>query len=276
NKPLSRTDTGPGRRDVRSMAARTDPSTTEQIDAVNGAGGKKRGALLAAQIEQEIIELGWPTGRMLGSEHDLLPRYRVSRAVFREAVRLLEHHQVAEMRKGRHGGLFVMAPDPAAVVNAVSIYLRYRGVTDRNLFDVRQILEITSARLAAVNASEEAADQIGALTDIPEGANAGEIASRAADFHLAVAALSGNPVVELFVQVLVELTKALVDHSPARPVVEDVHHAHAAIAEAIRAADPALAQRRMLRHWEAMASVGFPVDGTPARAENGEPTPSSV
>ncbi|BCO39250.1 FadR family transcriptional regulator [Mycobacterium avium] len=258
------------------MAARTDPSTTEQIEAVNGAGGKKRGALLAAQIEQEIIELGWPTGRMLGSEHDLLPRYRVSRAVFREAVRLLEHHQVAEMRKGRHGGLFVMAPDPAAVVNAVSIYLRYRGVTDRNLFDVRQILEITSARLAAMNASEEAADQIGALTDIPEGANAGEIASRAADFHLAVAALSGNPVVELFVQVLVELTKALVDHSPARPVVEDVHHAHAAIADAIRAADPALAQRRMLRHWEAMASVGFPVDGTSARAENGEPTSSGA
>jgi DNA-binding FadR family transcriptional regulator len=242
-----------------AMAA-TSKSPTERSDAVNGAGGKKRGALLATQIEQEIIELGWPTGRMLGSENDLLQQYKVSRAVFREAVRLLEHHQVAEMRQGRHGGLFVTAPDPTAVANAVSVYLRYRGVTDRNLFDVRQILEVTSARLAAMNASEEAADQIGDLADFGDNTSTKEIASRSADFHVAVAALSGNPVVELFVQVLVELTQALVDHSPAQPVVEDVHHAHAAIVEAIRAADPALAQRRMLRHWEAMASVGFPVD----------------
>lgn len=243
------------------MTATSKPIKAAQLNAVTGTGGKKRAELLATQIEQEIIELGWPTGRMLGSENDLTVRYQVSRAVFREAVRLLEHHQVAEMRQGRHGGLFVTAPDPTAVANAVSVYLRYRGVTDRNLFDVRQILEVTSARLAALNASEEAAEQISTLTEFSTSASADEIALGAADFHVAVAALSGNPVVELFVQVLVELTKALVDHSPAKPVVGDVHHAHAAIAEAIRAADPALAQRRMLRHWEAMASVGFPVDG---------------
>ena len=55
----------------------------------------KRAAKVADRIVGDVMALGWPVGEVLGSEADLLERYQVSRAVFREAVRLLEHQQVA-------------------------------------------------------------------------------------------------------------------------------------------------------------------------------------
>ena len=65
----------------------------------------------AEQIIADIIELGWPVGHILGSEAELLDRYAVSRAVLREAVRLMEHQHVARMRRGRGGGLVIDEPD---------------------------------------------------------------------------------------------------------------------------------------------------------------------
>ena len=55
----------------------------------------KLAAIVAARIQRDVIGLGWPVGHVLGVESELLTRYNVSRAVFREAIRLLEHMGVA-------------------------------------------------------------------------------------------------------------------------------------------------------------------------------------
>jgi DNA-binding FadR family transcriptional regulator len=60
---------------------------------------------LAARIERTIASRKWPVGAVLGSEESLLAKFRVSRAVLREAVRILEHHRTATMRRGPGGGL---------------------------------------------------------------------------------------------------------------------------------------------------------------------------
>ena len=65
----------------------------------------KRASKIARQIEADIVRRGWTIGESLGSERDLQQRYEVSRSVLREAVRLVEHHQVARMRRGPNGGL---------------------------------------------------------------------------------------------------------------------------------------------------------------------------
>ena len=67
--------------------------------------------VVADRILGDIAEEGWPEGEVVGSEAELLERYGVSRAVFREAVRLLEHLQVARMRRGPGGGLVVLDAD---------------------------------------------------------------------------------------------------------------------------------------------------------------------
>ena len=72
----------------------------------------KKAEIVADQIAQTIVGQRWEPGELFGSEVELIARYGVSRAVFREAVRLLEHHGLAEMRRGLHGGLFIVQPDP--------------------------------------------------------------------------------------------------------------------------------------------------------------------
>ncbi|MBB5161538.1 FadR/GntR family transcriptional regulator [Mycobacterium sp. AZCC_0083] len=223
--------------------------------------GSKRAGLLASKIETDIIAMGWPVGHQLGSEVELMERYGVSRSIFREAIRLLEHRMIVESRRGRGGGLFVAEPDPAVIADAVSLFLRYRRVSVRDLFEVRQALELTSVRLAASRAKDDDVARLRALAALPTEPTPQQIADRGAEFHNVVAELSGNAAIHLFVQVVTELTEAMLDHEPASHIPSSVEHAHHGIVEAIANLDPRTAQRRMLRHFEAMTEVGFPDAG---------------
>jgi DNA-binding FadR family transcriptional regulator len=112
----------------------------------------KRAAQIARCLEAEIIGRGWPVGESLGSEYDLRQRCGASRSVLREAVRLLEHHRVARMRRGPGGGLFISAPDAVPAARAVLIYLEHRGTTVDELRDARAVLEpLAVARTATKN-----------------------------------------------------------------------------------------------------------------------------
>ncbi|HEV7792184.1 MAG TPA: GntR family transcriptional regulator, partial [Pseudonocardia sp.] len=72
----------------RAVSAISDSTAAER------AGTGKLAARVARQIEQDVLRTGWPVGEVLGSETELRERYQVSRAVLREAIRLVEHHQV--------------------------------------------------------------------------------------------------------------------------------------------------------------------------------------
>ena len=78
--------------------------------------GQGKGAeAVARNIARSIVSEGLQPGELVGTESELIEREGVSRALLREAVRLLEHHQIARMRRGPGGGLFVMAPSAHAV-----------------------------------------------------------------------------------------------------------------------------------------------------------------
>src|SRR5688500_20352811 len=101
------------------------------------------------QIEHEIIEAGWPVGEILGSESELLDNHGVSRAVLREAIRLLIHHDVAMMRRGPGGGLVVKRPNPLASIRPVSLYLDYYCVEPHELSAPRITMMLIVVKLAA-------------------------------------------------------------------------------------------------------------------------------
>ena len=71
------------------------PPATRDVPRPGADSSAKRAAKVADRIVEDVMALGWPVGQVLGSETELLERYQVSRAVFREAVRLVEHQQVA-------------------------------------------------------------------------------------------------------------------------------------------------------------------------------------
>lgn len=208
-----------------------------------------KAAHVARQIEAEVIRRGWPVGASLGSEQALQQQYDVSRAVLREAVRLVEHHQVASMRRGPGGGLMVTAPDARPATRAVIIYLEYLGVTLDELLSARVLLEPLAAELAARRIDE-------AGIAVLRTTVAGELPRRTSeDFHVVLAGLTGNPVLALFVDVLIRLTTryVLASRPPGGEVataIDRLTHDHAGIVEAVTSGDTSRAQALTAEHVE--------------------------
>lgn len=227
---------------------------------------RKLGEILAERIEDEIVEKNWQVGTLLGSESELIEKYGVSRAVFREAMRIVDHHGVAEMRRGPGGGLVVTEPNLGAVVRAVSLQLQYERIRPQDVAESRKVLELSCVRLATERLSPSGADRIEdflerELQRIKQTRQSrrakGDLPSH--DFHLLLAELTGNPALYLFVQMI---TRVLGEQSPRAKsldhVAEEVHKVHARIAEAIIARDADAAERRMARHLDSVTGYVIP------------------
>ncbi len=213
-----------------------------------------RAIALARQIRHEVVDRGWPVGAVLGSEDELARRYEVGRPVLRQAARLLEHQSVATMRRGPGGGLVVVAPDGESVTEAVALYLQFRDVATRSLFDARTALELACVQAATEQLTEGGIAQLRQMLDAEQTGAAGDTVAHAQDFHTAIAALTGNAAMELFVRSLGRLTHARTQSSSdLQQQAEDVRLAHRRIAEAMIAGDAGLARHRMLRHLQAIA-----------------------
>jgi DNA-binding FadR family transcriptional regulator len=216
----------------------------------------KKAEIVADQIEQTIVGQRWEPGELFGSEVELIARYGVSRAVFREAVRLLEHHGLAEMRRGLHGGLFIRQPDPAPVAKAMAVYLDFEKVEPRQLEDARLAIELFCAERVAARISEDEVSEIRAYLAVEATqATSGEAYSLYG-FHVLMARLTGNPALHLFVQTLTDLTQRQPAFERSRLSLDDIHVAHTKIAEAIIARDGALARHRMMSHLEEVSAAG--------------------
>jgi DNA-binding FadR family transcriptional regulator len=222
--------------------------------------GRKLGEVLAETIENEIIASGWQVGDVVGSESELCERYGVSRAVFREAIRIVGHHGVAEMRRGPGGGLVVVAPKVDAAVRTVSLNLEYLDINASQINDARLAIELACVQSAIENLDDDGEHRIRDFLDteidrIVTGRESGRASDDYAsnDFHLLLAELTGNPAMELFVQILSRVTSR---HSiravSLEETAKEVHRAHARIAEAILDRDLDTAQRRLQRHLDSV------------------------
>src|ERR1700735_5353292 len=135
--------------------ATSTPAASADLSARPGASSNaKRAAKVADRIIGDVMAMGWPVGEVLGSEVDLLERYQVSRAVFREAVRLIEHQQAARTRRGPGGGLVITEPTVGAVIDAVVLYLHRVDARLEEIFEARIILEDLACQLAAERTDE--------------------------------------------------------------------------------------------------------------------------
>src|ERR1700739_464923 len=219
----------------------------------------KLASTIARDIEADIVRRGWPIGESLGSEHALQQRFCVSRSVLREAVRLVEHHQVARMRRGPNGGLLICEPDAGPATRAVVIYLEYLGTTLAALLMARVVLEPLAASLAAERIDEAGIDRLRAVLRAEEHWKPGSPSLRD-EFHIALAEQSKSPVLQLFIDILMRLTTRYALQSRADSAteaieaVDQMHHDHSQIVAAVTAGDSARAKTLSERHVEAVTA----------------------
>jgi len=243
---------GPGARAGRPRAPRVDP------EAPRG----KLAEGLAATIGDDIAASGWHVGSVFGTEAALLERYGVSRAVLREAVRLLEHHSIARMRRGPGGGLIVTTPQPQASIDTIALYLQYRKPSREDLRCIRDAIEIDNvARVVQRRTDPEVAAFLNTRSGIDHQAagDAGRAAVEEFRFHVGLAHLAGNALLDLFLRIIVELFRRHWSSNTGRPPptwddVVAVDHAHLRILQAVAAGDDSLARYRLRRHLDAAAS----------------------
>lgn len=232
-------------------------------EAVENGDHRKRAELIAEEIERRIVDAGWQVGTIVGSETSLIDELGVSRGVLREAVRLLEHHGTARMRRGPGGGLVVTAPDVGAVRRAAALYLRYRRADIHSLVEARRVLELTCVDLVAKRVQDpEVVTRLRRVLDAEvETTKAAGSMRYLRSFHLELASLSGNPAIGLFAEILMELQSDFTGEprrdGADRSLAEDAeasHKAHRAIYRALLEGDPEQARSVMSRHLTAISA----------------------
>jgi GntR family transcriptional repressor for pyruvate dehydrogenase complex len=203
-------------------------------------------------------------GDRLPSERELGQQFGVSRTVVREAVRVLVAKGVIEVRSG--SGLRVAAVDAAAVSESIGLYLRGGSLEYGKVHEVRRLLEVEIAGLAAERATS---DDVALMRGICErmeravGKNVEEASRLDLEFHRAIARSTDN---ELYLLLLDSVGEALLDIRRGNLQTgagAETIRLHLEILESIAARNPAAARDAMAnhldhveRHWKASQTVG--------------------
>jgi GntR family transcriptional repressor for pyruvate dehydrogenase complex len=218
-----------------------------------------------------------PGGR-LPAERDLARLIGVSRPTVRAGLRTLAALGVVRARRG--SGTYIPDGPPALGIEALSFLAALHKVTVDDLYEVRRMLEVGAAGLAAVRATPE---QLATLADEVAGLFA-SLADRQlflthdANFHRGIAAASGNLVVASLAETVSALyderRRATAEHAVDRDL-RDAADAHRQIYRAIRARDPERARRAMddhlLKAWGARSSTARRVPDDARRTSHVEP-----
>ncbi|MEU8802675.1 FadR/GntR family transcriptional regulator [Spirillospora sp. NPDC048819] len=196
------------------------------------------------RLRDQIAEGHWPVGSRLPGETTLAGTLGVGRSTVREALRALAGAGLVRPRQG--AGVFVIATHPA---EDRTTRLRRAAVAD--LYEVRMLIEVQAARLAAARRTEA---DIAALRTALDGrrtaARQDDAAFVDADvaLHTAIVRAAHNPVLtDLFGDFGPALRDGLIDlvallalreHDP-----DPGDASHSALVEAIERGDPDTAAR---------------------------------
>jgi DNA-binding FadR family transcriptional regulator len=143
------------------------------------------------------------------------------------------------------------------VTEAVALQVDRQGIAARDLCEVRGAVEIAVLDRVVAGLDAEAEVTLRRALAQERAASPEEFPVVGHDLHNVLAAVAGNPVLELLTQVLIRITRlrtagpmaGLPDPLPTGGVIAVHRH----IVEAIVAGDRELARHRMRRHLDALA-----------------------
>lgn len=241
------------------MRISDDSAGNPRADGNGGASrrrsfrGVKTSTLVASQIIRDVGDQGLVEGDRLPTEAVLIERFGVGRASLREALRFLEIQGLISIRPGPNGGPVVGSLDPGDLGRMLSLYFYRRGATFRELVKARLLLEPMMAGEAAATQDSEMLARLQHVMHIESsnGTDTPEYLHGANLFHLTVAEMGGNRVLEL---VSASLKTLFTDRVSGTLVPEEgrprIQREHAAVAAAIVAGDSREAERLMRAHME--------------------------
>lgn len=244
----------------RSRVVPNSRATDRPGPAVSPArGAAKASTLLAFDIAQKVVRGELLDGDALSPEAELVANYGFSRAVVREAMRLLEHDGFVSIRRGVGGGTRVRTPGTNTSARYVGLLLQLLGTTLADLDKALLALENEAVQLIA---TERPAAGLELLRDVLESADKPTyLASDLNAFHDALGPATGNRVIGALFDVVTGIRARHSDAAVAQSARPDeverdlrvAHHVHGRLLDLLVAGDAAAASERWHRHGEVAA-----------------------
>jgi GntR family transcriptional regulator, transcriptional repressor for pyruvate dehydrogenase complex len=207
--------------------------------------------LLASSLSREIAQGRLRPGDRLPTEHALSATFGVSRNVVREAIAKLRSEGRVWSQQGR--GAFVADTNHPTVLSIDRDALQ-KGDAFRSLFELRGILEVHAAALAARRrAKDDLARMQEALADMtasPYGSV--QWLKKDLEFHTAIARATGNAYIVQFIGFVSEKVRDSILVAGGSHASDEMARAtlveHETILVAVKAGDAAAAQEAMRVH----------------------------
>jgi GntR family transcriptional regulator, transcriptional repressor for pyruvate dehydrogenase complex len=166
--------------------------------------------ILAADLRHQITSGQLRPGDRLPTEPELCTRSGVSRSTVREALRLLASEHLIVTTRGVTGGSFVSHPSPDQLADTFStgvrLLLATARVTSAELFEVREIMEVPAAELAALRHTGEDLAALDRTMFDPAADSMDTTLAAQWTFHTTLAAATHNSLYELVARPLYNLS----------------------------------------------------------------------
>ncbi len=210
--------------------------------------------IIVKQIQKAILQGDIQPGDKLPSEAKLVEKFQASKFTVREALRSLEIFGFLEIRKGAGGGALVKQVDLKPVRNSLYNFIQFQNLTVQNVFEVRMMIEIGAAEVAATRRKKgdlktlcDLLEKTQKLFDLEKG-----ISDLNVEFHLAVAKCCHNPILLLTTDYVLDLLQKAIN-ARIKPQMEPGFSAknlrsHWEIFRAIEDAEPQRAKKAMTLH----------------------------
>lgn len=195
-------------------------------------------------------------GDALPSETRLAANFGVSKPIAREAIRQLAAMGVVHIQQGKPTRVRALDAAPLDRFYRFAVRGRPAGLTEA--VELRRILEPPIAAHSAARRSEQDVEKLdlilarmeASLCDVPRWIESD------LDFHEAVAAASGNRLLDFQIRGLRPVIREVMEifnSREARSAADwrATYQRHALVVAAIKAGDPAAAQAAMSKHFEA-------------------------
>lgn len=205
---------------------------------------------IAAEIERLIDSQRLRPGVRLPSERELAQRLGVSRPSVREAIKTLA--AMGRLRVQHGTGVWIERPDALRQLTSAEVGLR-------ELFAMREVLEVPAAGWAAACAGRAEVERLRSHLDAMEGCGDVEELHRCdVEFHLLVAGIAGNRFLVRTMGVLHEmLTEAMETTLTIPGRIRRSRTEHRRIVDAIARGDAARARRAMRHHIRTAQAAGL-------------------
>lgn len=235
------------------------PRTDDGSRSRNLAIKVTRGRLyeqVARQLQELIMTGALKPGDRLPPERELVEQLGVSRVVIREAMKTLEGRGLLEVLTG--SGTYILQVEPHVISDSINLLIQQRAFSFDHLNEIRRMLEIEIAGLAAERARPEDTQPMEQAIIVQEAAAANlESDPTARDafvqadlaFHNALAEATQNPLLPLLLESMSDLLMELRWQASSQPgSPQDALDCHRAILAQVKAHNVLASREAMREH----------------------------